>query len=296
MTKKEMLMNAGVDFDKMVEFLTEGTTIRVVNGELVIDGATKEEDEVLKRILNDGYLKNPELFRRWIMAQMFDMIKSAEHYNGYRYISDRTPGEAYNYKLDHYHRWEYQIDFLIDEVHRINRIGNGKEQYEYTRICTIPVIKQIVKEIYDKTAEHYKNDKKKAERLLKMEHAKDIILNARYDYRNMEELLKIYRNRMIKVPYPAKKVPAFKDMFKGIGAYWTCKNLIMYHGCRYEGSATQHQSMIVLENAARTYFAHPDYYRRDGEGGFRLFAFMNKLIKDNKFDFDKRMAEIYRNR
>jgi hypothetical protein len=91
-----------------------------------------------------------------------------------------------------------------------------------------------------------------------------------------------------------KKSPTWKDMYKGIGAYWTCKNMIMFHGCVVGEffKLNQYESIVELEIKARAYFAHPDYFNRENEGGFRMFAFMKQLIEDNHFDFGKRMEEI----
>ena len=92
---------------------------------------------------------------------------------------------------------------------------------------------------------------------------------------------------MIKLPYYTPKSQVWMDAFKGEGAYYTCKNLIMYHGCKvyddYYRRYGRDESMDILKRKLTEY---------KGEG-WRMFAFMKKLIKDNNFDFAARMKEIY---
>ena len=91
---------------------------------------------------------------------------------------------------------------------------------------------------------------------------------------------------MVGLPYNTAKSKVWIDTFKGEGAYYTCKNLIMFHNCRvlvdYYYYDTE-ESMVVLKNRLGEY---------EGEG-WRMFAFMKKLIADNNFDFYRKMNEIY---
>ena len=91
---------------------------------------------------------------------------------------------------------------------------------------------------------------------------------------------------MVKLPYETSKCKSWKDAFKGAGAYYTLQNLIRFHGVRVivgGQKSSLSYSETLLEVKRREY---------DGEW-WRLFAFMKKLIDDNKFDFNKRMKEIY---
>ena len=88
---------------------------------------------------------------------------------------------------------------------------------------------------------------------------------------------------MIRLPWETPMSKEWADAYKGNGAYYTCKNLIMFHGCKYEGTYNRDKSMLILEERLGLY---------KGEG-WRMFAFMKKLIADNGFDFSARMKEIY---
>lgn len=284
-TRMAILKEAGVEAKDMLQFLLKN----VDTEELTKWIEEANEDPLVSKLKAEGYVPVNRLFRRWTMAQMFQMLNFYKGYNAY---------------LDENYKWEYQIDFLIDEVNRIVHIqkdGDMETLKEYTRICTLAVIREIVQEIYYKTAEYVQRIHYLGPNLALMEAA--MYGTQRIStYKGMFHHLKEFRKVMIRVPN-TKKVPAFKEMYKGIGAYWTCKNLIMFHGCEavvgknypLARKLNTYDSLNLLEGKARKYFARDDYFQpyRENEGGFRMFAFMKKLIEDNNFDFDKRMREVY---
>ena len=79
--------------------------------------------------------------------------------------------------------------------------------------------------------------------------------------------------------YDGKKSPIWKDAFKGAGAYFTMKNLILFHNCQVHLDNGQ-----VLDRDASF-----DYIRQlNGNlavNGQQMFAVMMKLITDNNFDW-----------
>jgi hypothetical protein len=92
----------------------------------------------------------------------------------------------------------------------------------------------------------------------------------------------------VKLSYDTAKSKVWIDAFKGEGAYYTLKNLVMFHGCTITVPAKYD---IGYGNSSISYLkAALDEYK--GEG-WRMFALMKKVIADNDFDFGERMAEIY---
>lgn len=78
--------------------------------------------------------------------------------------------------------------------------------------------------------------------------------------------------------------PVFKDAYKGAGAYFTMKNLILFHKASFKNGCIklgQKKSMAMLENKANEY----------KNEGWRLFGVMKKLIEDNNIDIVKKMRE-----
>jgi hypothetical protein len=106
------------------------------------------------------------------------------------------------------------------------------------------------------------------------------------NYNYIYKYVRSFMRKMISVPYSAPKSKAWIDAYKGEGAFYTLKNLVMFHGCgikvdnRFVYGAA---AVSVLQKRLNEYQSE----------GWRMFALMKKVIADNGFDFKKRMAEIY---
>jgi hypothetical protein len=101
------------------------------------------------------------------------------------------------------------------------------------------------------------------------------------------ELMAFMRYNFVKLPHNTPKSKAWIDAYKGAGAYYTLKNLIMFHDCKI---FARKQYGINHDGSSMGYLkAALDKYQ--GEG-WRMFALMKQVIKDNNFDFTKRMVEL----
>ena len=104
-------------------------------------------------------------------------------------------------------------------------------------------------------------------------------------YKVMYSVLKSFMKDMIKLDYSTPKAKAWMDAYKGEGAYYTCKNLIMFHGCKVlanNGFHSTEDSMTILKNNLVRY----------QDEGWRMFAFMKKLIEDNNINTKTHIAEV----
>ena len=92
---------------------------------------------------------------------------------------------------------------------------------------------------------------------------------------------------MIKLPYNTPKNKAWIDAYKGEGAFYTLKNLVMFHDCYIKVDKfdlrTGTEAVKYLNEKLKEY---------KGEG-WKMFALMKKVIDDNNFNFYERMEEIY---
>ena len=93
---------------------------------------------------------------------------------------------------------------------------------------------------------------------------------------------------MIPVSYRTPKSKAWIDAYKGEGAFYTLKNLVMFHGCGINVNGH------MVDGAPAVSVLNKRLGEYKGEG-WRMFALMKKVIADNGFDFKKRMSEIYNN-
>lgn len=322
--RMEKLSNAGVDTGKYFtldvnESIPAGAKIHIVideNGNFVpevvkennemkpTDGLRKFLDEtyyeIFDNIIEDGYVRNTKLHRRFVMAQMFHMLN---------YVSYDRKYKGYNDCLKKMYGYMYTIDMMLEEVKVLSKLEvRDRETFEershfFTKNVIANVIDDYAKKLVDyvdKLPDHkckgipYKKIKgmnifnddlnKKV-----FYHVADTVRRIRYarSYAEVYRILSTFRRDMIKLPYETPKSKAWIDAFKGEGAFYTLKNLVMFHGC---GIVANRFDVKFGMNAVNFLNSKLDEY--NGEG-WRMFALMKKVIEDNGFDFKARMEEIY---
>ncbi|MDD7507588.1 MAG: hypothetical protein PUK36_02620, partial [Prevotella sp.] len=100
----EALKAAGVDVSKYFP-LGDDQLIKIENGAAVpVDMDDATIDEVGKQIVDGGYVSNWKLFRRWVMSQMFHMLRQMDVCNW-----------SFNQVLQH-KGYEYQWRMLENEL------------------------------------------------------------------------------------------------------------------------------------------------------------------------------------
>lgn len=306
------LNNAGVDTSKYFNVslpngLKPGATIALVineNGEPVIVNENKN-DTIVEQIISDGYVRNTKLHRRFVMAQMFQML---------HYVSWDGYDRGYHACLNNMYGYDYTFKMMLEEVRVLGKLEvRDRESFEershfFTKTVVMEVLRDYMKKLEEyidklpnRNCKGIPYKRIKGMNVFNADIDKKIysplrqhIYNVEYarDYTRMYNALRVFMKDMIKLPYYTTKSKAWIDAFKGEGAYYTCKNLIMFHDCHvYEewGRHSTEDSMIVLKNKLDEYFRPYSKYSE----GWRMFAFMNKLINDNDFDFYNKMAEIY---
>lgn len=304
--RMKKLANAGVNTQKyfnidLPQGLKPGATISVVindDGQPVV---VSNNDPIAEQIIENGYVRNTKLHRRFVMAQMFQMLS---------YVSYDGKYKGYNDYLKQRYDYAYTFKMMLEEVRVLMHLeASDKESFdERSHFFTKEVVLEVLYDYIEKLKAHidqrptkkckgvpYKQVKgtnifvsdlgKKVYRPLM---SKIVFIKRARNYTELHNLLKDFVNDMIKLPYNTPKSKAWIDAFKGEGAYYTLKNLVMYHNCvidvpkRYDiGKGAS--AMSYLKTAL-------DEYKGQG---WRMFALMKKVIADNEFDFNKRMNEIY---
>ena len=300
------LANAGIDTGKyfninLPEGLAPGATISVVineNGQPVVV-SEKKTDTVAEQIIADGYVRNTKLHRRFVMAQMFQMLN---------YVSFDGHDRGYHGYLNRMYDYDYTLKMMLEEVkvlsklERRDRESFAERSHFFTKQVVMDVLSDYIKKLKDYVDSlpvkkckgvPYKRVKGKnvfVEDLNKKVYSPlaNYIWSIKYsrDYSEMYLFLNHFIQNMVKLPYNTPKSKVWVDTFKGEGAYYTLKNLVMFHGCVVKdehGTLTQYGSMQELKYKLNQY---------QGEG-WRMFALMKKVIADNNFDFSKRMKDIY---
>lgn len=305
--RMEKLNNAGVETGKyftldVSENIPAGAKIHVVidkNGDAVVM-SNNENDAILNQIIEDGYVRNTKLHRRFVMAQMFQML------NFVSYDGERA---GYNDYLKSMYSYEYTLRMMLEEVKVLSKLEvKDKETFEerahfFSRATIAAVLEDYIVELkkYIDTLPvrnckgvPYKRVKgtnifvddfdKKLYAPVKIYANRIKIAN---NYNETYCILNSFMKDMVKLPYNAKKSKAWIDAYKGEGAFYTMKNLFMFHNCFVENE----MGIKFYGTKAVNFITDKlDAYR--GEY-YRMFALMKKVIVDNNFDFNKKMNEIY---
>jgi hypothetical protein len=300
------LANAGIDTGKyfninLPEGLAPGATISVVineNGQLVI--AENKHDVIAEQIISDGYVRNTKLHRRFVMAQMFQML-SYKSYDGH--------DEGFHGYLNRMYAYDYTFNMMLDEVKVLSKleVRDFESFQERSHFFTKEVILEVMNDYVKKLKEHIeKMPNKKCKGVpYKRINGQDIfvedldkkiyrplcadIVYVRYakNYTEIYNTLNNFMKNMVKLPYYTPKSKEWIDAFKGEGAYYTLKNLIMFHDC---GVEELYLAPMVYGMTAMNYVKHKlDTYH--GEG-WRMFALMKKVISDNGISTKTYIAEV----
>lgn len=281
-----------------------GTTTPVTfNSPVIIDGASLLEDSIAQSIIDDGYIKNSKLFRRWITAQTFRML----NYQSYRNIN-RKGWEAC---MKDCFSYEYQFDMITDELHTLAKLQKEDPTYfaertmffngnvvvalleDYLRRLKKYVNKQMRENPRNYRGQAYVKLAKYGNVLVKDLNSKvylpicngiAVVKIAVNDgtYADVEKAFKDFMSKYYnKLPYETTKCATWKDAFKGSGSYYTLQNLIRFHGVVLKGWTNKYDSENYL-NA----LLHGEYKNEV----WRFHQLLVDTIAYNNFDLKKSIA------
>lgn len=249
-----------------------------------------DDDPVFARISNGGYISHGKLYRRWVMAQMFRMLRRMEEEKkdftavlqrfGYEYSWKMLENELLaQYKMskhgdteafDERNRWfnrgvafsmaEHYSKLFREMVDGIRtRSCKGRP---YKRICGTNV---FTDEIETKVFEP-------------LTYAVNSIENVHTPYALYKAVVSFNRLRN-RLRHETKMSKFFINAYKGAGAYFTMKNLILFHGARFNGYPSEHKSLSRMQSLA------------DECEGWELLGAMKKLIADSGISIEAKIAE-----
>lgn len=288
-----MGINTGKYFTVNLDNGTKVTLIIDENG-----NPTKVEDDIANQIIADGYVRNTKLHRRFVMAQMFQ---------GLNYVSWDKRRTGYNEWLKNF-GIGYAFDMMLEEIRVLGKLEERDREtfVERSHFFTKDVITKTMEDYMVALTAHInalpsKNCKGvpykriKGDNIFVADIDKKVYAPFRNDiyrikyassYNELYRIVKSFISKMISIPYGTPKSKAWIDAYKGEGAFYTLKNLVMFHGCGIEVNGH------MVYGAAATSILNKRLNEYKGEG-WRMFALMKKVIEDNNFDFKKRMSEIY---
>lgn len=146
----EALNNAGVDTSKyftvnLPEGIKPGATISLVineNGQPIVVNE-KKNDVIANQIIADGYVRNSKLHRRFVMAQMFQMLN---------YVSYDGTGSGYNAYLRKLYDYKYTFNMMLEEVRVLGKLEERDEESfrERSHFFTREVIANVITDYMEK--------------------------------------------------------------------------------------------------------------------------------------------------
>ena len=279
-------------------------TIDLENGgkvHLIIDehgNPRKVDDMIANSIIEDGYVRNTKLHRRFVMAQMFQ---------GLNYVSWDGRRKGYTEWLKNF-GIKYEFEMMLEEIRVLGKLEERdrdtfvERSHFFTKDVIMKTMEDYIVEL-DKCINNMPAKKCKGipykrikgNNIFVEDIDKKIYAPLRSEiyrikwaknYNAIYEIARSFMRKMISVPYKTSKSKAWIDAYKGEGAFYTLKNLVMFHGC---GIKVDNR---MVYGAAAVSVLNKRLNEYQGEG-WRMFALMKKVIEDNGFDFKARMAEIY---
>ncbi len=295
----EALRNAGYDVTNL--FAMQGANggefvASNKNGNLAI---LDDNDPIFRLIANQGTVPNRQLFRRFVMAQMFHMMTHVP------YGQKEPIGVT---KMIQRLGYEYQWKMLIKELNAQMKM-DGKDTANFSdrnRWFHAGIVTAMAEDYIEKLKKHVNK--------LPQKHCKGIpyyricgrnifvsdlqsklyspLYRAKYQImqaKNSAQLLvtAVEFNRLrIKLPSDTAQCKQWIDAYKGAGAYFTMQNLIRFHNCLAIDNngrwLDKYQSLTFISLKAEEY--------KKCEG-WRMLAVMKKMLKDNNINISRKVAE-----
>lgn len=294
--RMDALKAAGIDTNSFISItgLKPGDTVSFTldaNGNMNMSMS----DAVVNNILSNGYVKNTKLYRRWIAAQTLRILWKVEHgnYNSY----DDYVRKNYKYM--------YQFKFMENEIKVLAELEKADKESFEERVHFFS--KNNIVQIYREYVTDLNTVKSLSLLTIRSEIVNrftDLAMNIDHmDYATIYAFVSRLNRKLIDLTNTREARDGHKfgfsrtwlDTFKGEGAYYTLKNLVLFHGLEIRESQRRCRTNFgrCMET---TYVAHKgrdafnyikdhlDEYKCEG---WRYMAMLKKCLADNNFDITK---------
>lgn len=294
--KIEALRAAGVDVSNLFSMQgVDGSDILVRRHDDCLFERVADDDPVIIAIMAGKTIPNRRLFRRWVMAQMFHMLTQTDYRStrpigftealnrkGYKYSWEmvteefRVQAKLYQNDTENFverNRWFNQEVAVKMANHYISQLKKHISTLQYRKCKGMPYVCLNKRNIFVADI---------ANKIFRpLELACDAIVKAR----NPKELYKTVANfyALIKktwLQFDTPQCSEFKDAYKGSGAFYTLKNLILFHGCVFPRVSTD-KSMDILYSLTND----------EKLEGFKMLGVLKEFLVSNNINIAAKMAE-----
>ena len=286
------LRQAGVNTDNLVTIIDANGLSKLarVEGETITPLA--DNDPILARILNGGNIPNPRLYRRWVMSQVFHMLIAP---GGFTAALQKKG-------------YKYQWTMLLEELRvQVRLVDNDPENFaDRNRWFNQTTVYAMMTHYYSALEQHIIQIKKRhyrnkpyirfhgqnilvadiTEKILKPIGA--LIVNAlaaKTPEALYEVALAFYNaTRQYWMPFDQPMCGDFRGAYKGAGAFFTMKNMILFHDCYIH---TDSGKKLSRTGSLKKLYDMANQYTGDG---WKLFGALNKFILDNNVNIPAKIA------
>ena len=298
----EALKKAGVDVSELFAMQSADGLEFIASIRDGVISILEEDDPIFQAIIIQGTIPNRQLFRRWVMAQMFRII----------YITTNTHGAYKPIGVSEVIRnmgYEYQWKMLNNELyaqHKMMQNADVDNFRDRNRWFNKRVVLDMAKDYIEKLKKRFEElklrkckglpykringqnifvddfDRKIIKPLLfavhKIQHAE----NTYELWHSVQE----FNKRRIKMHWDIPQNAAWLDAYKGSGAFFTMQNMIRFHNCVIIDdngkTLSKNASLAFLNKKAKLY---------ENREGWRLIGMLKKMLDDNNIDVVAKMKE-----
>jgi hypothetical protein len=290
----EALKAAGVDVSNLFAMGDE-MVVRVVDG---VPSQVSDDDPIFKSIVSVGTIPDRRLFRRWVMAQMFHLLRSMEPCSW-----RKEPRTFVDVVQDL--GYEYQWKMLEEELRVQAKLAksDGENFRERNRWFNDKVVSEMMTDYIEKLQKyiddlkvkhckgvpyktikgtHYFCDDISSKVFYPLNRLRDKLNNFCDDEDDLYEIVRKFNKNRVRLAHDTNQSKAFIDAYKGAGAFYTMKNLILFHGCKFRNEGKymgRDASMAKLHLEASS------------NKGWQMLGIMKKLIEDNGVSINGKLEE-----
>lgn len=279
----DALKAAGVDTSNLYA-LGENMVVRLVDGKAE---KIEDDDPIYKAIKEQGFVPDRRLFRRWVLAQTFYMLRHdytrQMHNKGYEYTWKmveeelRVQSKLYGHDNENFamrnHFFNKQVVVAMaheymDELHKyIDGLktrkckGNPYKRFQGNDVF----VDDLQKKVY-----------------LPIEWKIRCIESAKTP-RALYEAVSDFNANRVRLHWETRQSGAWVDAYKGAGAYYSMQNLIRFHGMKLRND----NGCIMLKGEKAI-----DYLNSltEVKEGWELLGILKEALDYNHIDIDKKMA------
>lgn len=279
----DALKKAGVDTSNLFA-VGEGMVVRMVNG---VPTQVEDDDPVYKAIMAAGTVPDRRLFRRWVLAQTFYMLR--------RDYTQQMHNKGYEYT------WK-----MLEEEFRVQAKLYGHDNENFTqrnrffnRNVAVAMASDYMKQLHDYIDSLHTRKCKGVP--YKRFRGRDVFVDDLYSkvYAPISRLIRKIENAdspfklyvavhnfnevRVRLHWETRQSDAWVDAYKGAGAYYSMQNLIRFHG------------MTLRIKNGKVPFAGGTAIRvlndmAQRKKGWELLGILKEALEYNHIDIDKKMA------